>query len=150
MSDATVTGADEVVLKMQQMARRVQYPRPAWERVADAFGRFMKRQFETGGASAGKAWAPLDPAYMRWKVDRGFAPDILVRTGRLKRSLTERPFGVETFTRDGVTLGTDVEYAKFHQFGTDTIPARPMLRTNEDFEDEINDILARYVLFSDL
>lgn len=47
-----------------------------------------------------------------------------VDTGRLRSSITfeEKENGI------GVSVGTNVQYAKFQEFGTENMPAQPYLR----------------------
>ena len=71
----------------------------------------VKLGFRGSKAPNGAPWKPL-------KVRDGRP---LRDTGRLGNSFTVKISG------QLVTLGTNVVYARFHQFGTPRIPARPML-----------------------
>ena len=86
----------------------------------------LREQFLTEGAAYGQAkWLPR-------KTRNRHLPSspLLIRTGRLYRSLTQEGgenisiWDPETLT---LLLGTAVPYAPYHQFGTRTMPARPIL-----------------------
>lgn len=73
----------------------------------------------------------------------------LYKTGNLMRSI-HMETAERTEERCVVEVGTDVVYAPPHEFGTDTIPARPYLRPaaneNKDkVQKEIRDALADIV-----
>jgi phage gpG-like protein len=97
--------------------------RPAWEALADRFARTEARQFRTEGGFSG-GWAPLSQEYAAWKGRHYPGKPILEREGDLKRSLTRRPFGVEVIEPGFMLVGSDVEYGRWHQQGTDRMPRR--------------------------
>ncbi len=85
--------------------------------------------FAQAGGFAGIApWAPLSPRTLARK--RGRSTRILVASGKLERSLTVpgasgshvRMIGPAT-----LAFGTRVPYAEYHQLGTRSMPARPVL-----------------------
>ena len=107
-----------------RMAHDVADARPIWEVIAQSFQRSERRNFKSQGAYASGTWAPLSPAYAAWKARAYPGTKILERTGDLKKSLTERPFGVEVIEPTFIVLGTDIAYAEYHQNGTDKMPQR--------------------------
>lgn len=69
-------------------------------------------------------WPQLADATQEQRVSLGFsANEPLLRTGELKNSIEHK---VSSDGKDG-WVGTDVPYAKYHEFGTSKIPARPFL-----------------------
>lgn len=87
--------------------------------VDQRFREFIRRLFATEGASSGRGWPALSPAYAAWKRRHYPGRKIMVLTGRLRRSLTERGHAehVARFGREPepfVQVGTAVEYAAFH------------------------------------
>jgi phage gpG-like protein len=44
------------------------------------------------------------------------------------------------------TFGTDVEYAKFHQYGTTKMPARKIVFEPAGFKRELNEKMVDYVV----
>lgn len=83
--------------------------------------------FENEISPQRRKWEPLAES----TIQRKGHDTILVDTGDLKASLTERRKGIRTVDRRGDTLeiafGSDVEYLQYHQTGTSRMPARPAL-----------------------
>lgn len=101
----------------------------------EALARAQKRALEGIGAEAaslaGRAfrseslrpepWAPRKPS----KHDDGHP--LLIRSGALRQSVGWRLEGA-----GAVAVGSDREYAAYHQFGTKNMPARPFLPFDRD------------------
>jgi phage gpG-like protein len=104
---------------------------PAWEVIATSFQRAERRQFATEGAYASGGWAPLSPKYAAWKERHYPGQPILVLTGDLKRSLTERPFGIEVIEPQRMRIGSDVEHGAYHQGGGGNLPRRRPVELTE-------------------
>ena len=78
-------------------------------------------------------WAPLDPDYLDWKIKKGLDPRILIAT----RDYLEH---IGTYEQDGKIFvgplpGTHkpsgvpyVKLARWFEYGTETMPARPLWR----------------------
>lgn len=67
-------------------------------------------------------WPQLAESTQEQRVSLGYsANEPLLRTGDLKNSITHNADDKEAY------VGTDLEYAKYHEFGTSKIPARPFL-----------------------
>jgi phage gpG-like protein len=96
---------------------------PAWENLANRFRRMERKQFATEGAYASGGWPPLSPRYAKWKATAKPGAPILVFSGDLRKSLTERPFGVEVLEHDHMVVGSSIDYGLFHQRG-DGVPQR--------------------------
>lgn len=96
---------------------------PLWERFASVLEGIETDRFDTEGHGE---WPELAPSTVREKTRLGFPLDILVRTGKLKKSLTERELAMR-LTPLSMSWGTDVEYAKYHQEGTTKMPQRKVL-----------------------
>jgi phage virion morphogenesis protein len=87
---------------------------PTMEKIAGAMKEAVERNFAAGGRPE---WHPLSKAYLKQKKAMGFGDKILIRTGKLRSSITE------SFGRDYAQVGSNLEYATIHQFGGDiTIP----------------------------
>ncbi|MDQ0454652.1 phage virion morphogenesis protein [Rhizobium paknamense] len=74
-----------------------------------------QQRFEQEIGPDGQKWKPLKPRTAAQRIGKGRvkrgSEHILVRTGRLKNSLTAASDAVSA------TVGTNVEYAAIHQFG---------------------------------
>lgn len=118
---------------------------PAFEAIAELFAEGERQQFDSEGAWGSGAWSPLSPAYAVRKHAQYPGTKILERTGDLKRSLTERPFGVELISPFAMVVGTNISYAHFHQDGTSRMPRRPPLAMPPQQRVAITKVLQRWV-----
>lgn len=123
----TGAGFDPFQLVLESWENRLDDSEPVFQAMADQFGKTMKTKFAKEGAHGGARWAPLSPGYAAWKQRAYPGKPILQLTGLLHESLIKRPFGVEEVWSKGMVVGTAVEYAKYHQNGTDQMPARPII-----------------------
>jgi len=120
----TARGFDKARHDLHAMRERVQDVRPAWDVVLTWWAERNVTNFRNAGKRWRAAWKPLAPATLGEKLRLGYPPDILVRSGDLRKSLTIRPLGVEMLRPHDVEAGTDVDYAGFHQRGTKRMPRR--------------------------
>ena len=103
-------------------------------RIRDLWTERIDKAFESKGGSIGKRWKPLSPAYAIWKGRHFPGRPLLVLKGRMKRSLTDSTSRDMIFSRKGgrqLIIGTRVRYAKFHQYGTSKMPARPFIKVDQ-------------------
>lgn len=98
----------------------------------------VNSNFESEGRPS--PWAPLKPSTLEMRTRGGVA--VLQDSGRLKRSITMR------LGEGEVSVGTNVQYGKYHQFGVlktggkfpgKTIPQRQFLM----FQDQDKEDIAR-------
>lgn len=115
---------------LTRFGENVRDARPVWEDLADDFAKAERRQFSSQGGYASGGWSPLSPRYAAWKAKRFPGKGILVRTGELERSLTQRPFGVEVIDAQAMAIGSDVEHGGYHQRG-DGLPQRRPVELTE-------------------
>lgn len=90
--------------------------------------------YASKGKSIGMDWPPLSPAYAAWKRRHFPNKSLLVLTGKMKNSLTVNKSRNVIFNRAGgrqLILGTRIKYAKFHQYGTKKMPARPFIKIDQ-------------------
>lgn len=89
--------------------------------------RWIDKNFRAGGIE--RRWPPLSPRTIARRRLGSSRP--LMDTGRLRMSFTRRPHRPSDaiFTRRGttVTIGTNVEYAVYHEEGRGHLPQRKML-----------------------
>lgn len=107
----------------------------AWKQVISTFHKITRRLFDSEGSSGKSgAWAPLSLPYVEQKQRRWGFTKILVASGALYTSLTSQAGDavVQEYPQE-LVIGTSLLYAKFHQTGTDRMPARrPIDLTDED------------------
>lgn len=119
--------------------------RPAWELIADDFLESERRQFASEGAYASDGWAPLSPAYARWKAIHYPGKTILRRTDDLFKSLTEGP-AIRILEPTFMVIGSDVDYGAYHQHGTTRLPRRRPVELTENRRREWVKILQRFLI----
>ncbi|AYD81509.1 tail completion or Neck1 protein [Arthrobacter phage KBurrousTX] len=102
---------------------------PVFEAAAEHQKTIWRQQFDQEGAYTGTSrWSSLSPDYGAWKQRHYPGKPILQLTGDLVESMTERPFGVDIISHNQMVIGTAVPYARFHQDGTEKMPARPIVQ----------------------
>jgi len=106
----TLTGDKEIYNILRRLSRMGQDRSALYDRWGLQVLNWVDRQFQSQGGQGGTPWPRLSPNTIAAR--RGGSSQILQDTGRLKSSFTH------TLTGRGVSVGTNVEYASFHQFGT--------------------------------
>lgn len=103
--------------------------RSIWPNVAKEFYAIEHEQFESEGShGASGKWAPLSPAYKKWKEKHFPGQPILKLTNSLYESLTspDAPASIFRMDREEMTLGSKEPYAVVHQ------RTRPPISLNQD------------------
>lgn len=106
----TLTGDKEVYNILRRLTRMDADKSVLYDRFGLQVLNWVDKQFQTQGGQGGSPWPRLSPNTIAGR--RKGSSRILQDTGRLKTSFTHRVSG------RGVSVGTNVEYAPFHQFGT--------------------------------
>lgn len=115
----------------------------AWEAIADRFLGAEARQFSSEGGYGSAGWSPLSPRYAAWKARHYPGAPILVRTGELRRTLTEGP-EVRVIAPHDAWIGSAVPYGRFHQAG-DGVPRRRPVEMPESERREWVRIVQRFL-----
>lgn len=128
---------DEKALRsLSQIAQNLQQGKKLHGMLGEALRQIHKVRFEKEQASPeGEKWQPLSPKYRAKK--KRHADKVLIKDGYLKNLLRYQA------DDNGVVFGSDRQYARLHQFGSNKasgrgsgIPARPWLgvsKKNEDY-----------------
>jgi phage gpG-like protein len=124
--DVRVSGAKEASARLIAMHARTKLFTPVLVKAKQQVKLANAANFATNGLPVG-GWQPLDAQYAAWKMARFPGAPPLVRSGRLFASLTGATASLETMTNTSFTIGTTVEYAKFHQYGTTKMPKRKIV-----------------------
>jgi phage gpG-like protein len=130
----TATGVAETEREMLGISGRAYNMEPALHLIALDMRDDERELFATSGASSGEPWAELKESTLRRKAALGYPSAILIASSDLEASLTEQGGDhVEEITPFGLTFGTSVPYAGFHQKGAPNanIPQRKVLDFSE-------------------
>jgi phage gpG-like protein len=91
----------------------------------------IKAQFQSEGEAYGEEWQPVKEKYLQWKRKKGFSSKTLHKTGKLSQSFSSVVMPFEA------RIGTEVEYAIFHELGTRKMVARQFAKpVSERFQEE--------------
>jgi hypothetical protein len=135
--EVTETGADKAALDIYRLGQRAGDVAPAGGEVKRIFHDAERRTF----GSSGPGWPPLSPATSERKAREGLSSSLLRSSDRLYESLTQM-FGshqIDNRTSDELRFGTTVQYARYHDQGTRTMPRR---RLTEPTASERRDMVA--------
>ena len=94
----------------------------------------IDKAFTSKGKSIGYDWPKLNKKYAAWKNRHFPNRPLLVLRGHLRDSLTNESSRQMVFNRAGgrqLIIGTRIKYAKFHQYGTKKMPARPFVKVDQ-------------------
>lgn len=146
--------ASEAKERIQDIKDRTKNVRPVLKWAADKLERAWGENFTTMGMLSAKAmlsnaWAPLSPAYYSWKKVRFpmNAEQILVQTGQLRALVSNASTNPGSDISDqSMELVVPGKIARWHQFGTRNMPARPIVFVPRDFDRDIGKKLAKYIV----
>lgn len=127
-----IEGLESLGAKLDYLAVAISDLRPLFEQFSADFYKDQKRLFQLKGPGQ---FADLSPAYAETKQKKyGFKYPILFATGRLALSLLDRNAdgAVNIVEADSFEIGTSIDYAAFHHYGTSRMPRRPLFEENED------------------
>ena len=119
-------GIDKTIARMSAMASRAQAFNPVFLKAKEELHMANASNFASNGLLVG-GWAPLDAEYAAWKLSRFPGAPPLVRTGKLFASLAGANASSFRMTNTSLSVGTTVEYAKFHQYGTSKMAKRKIV-----------------------
>jgi phage gpG-like protein len=105
--------------RLERFSDAMGNPTPANREASIALYGWTIRNFDRQGGLQG-GWAPLSPRTVREKSRIGKQVP-LVRSGHLRAGFV--PF----HSRDNAGVGNEVEYSKYHHFGTSRLPRRELL-----------------------
>ena len=135
-------GLNNVRQKLKTIADKLRDMRQLWQ----AVGMYIQRQtirerFDKEQSPGGQKWKPLSQATLKKRSARHKTGNvrILQDTGELRRSIT---YEAEP---NSVRVGTNLKYARTHQFGRGNIPARPFLGVNDEERQHIISMLGSYI-----
>jgi len=100
----------------------------------------IDKRFETETDPDGKKWRPLSPFTIAMKQQQGRIQKILQSTGRLRGSFEYR------ISNEKLIIGTNVSYARKHQFG-EGVPQRKIVGVSKEDRLAVQQITEDYLDF---
>lgn len=113
--------------------------------------RSYSRNFTTLGAESAASmlkgiWPPLDLKYAAWKMTRYPMAPPMVQTGRLLSLVNNLPRNPSSdVDKTEATFAIDSPIARWHQYGTRNMPARPLVFVPRDFPERFGQKVVNYV-----
>ena len=141
--------ARAAIKRMKDMEKRSMDFKPVFRWAKRELGLMNAQNFTQNGLPAG-GWSPLDPKYAAWKAVNFPGTPTMVRSGKLFNSLRSLNGGVNSIGLKKATFGTDVEYAKFHQYGTTKMPKRKLVFEPAGFAERLALLAAKHVADGEL
>lgn len=136
----TITGGAETAAKMQKLGQSVLDLGEPMAHIGRYLAGFFSGQvFASRGRVIGEPWAPLDDRYAAYKARKFAGRQPLVRTGRMQKS-----FRFQRGPRF-VRLYNPTPYFGYNQEGTSHLPARVMMKVDQQRELEIGRIIGEYL-----
>ena len=135
-------GVNRLKQKLQSQANNLLNLQPLWQLVGMYVQKqTIKERFYKEQAPDGTKWKPLSPARIKQRMKRHKSGNmkILQDTGELRRSVQYE--AKQTYVR----IGSNLIYARTHQFGRGKIPARPFLGVTPNEQQHINDMFRAYL-----
>jgi phage gpG-like protein len=139
-----IEGINQIRYRVKMARTKIEQPAGAWKKVGSFLSMVERKQWATAGGYLGKPWKPLKPDYLQWKIRSGYSKRTLMKTGALRLSLVSRPMAIERYYKKSAVFGTNVEYAKYHQYGTRKMARRQLINKNPKIVRGIKHILMDY------
>lgn len=127
--------AKKTMARLSAMSKRSKNFTPVFNEARGMLEKANVENFTANGLPSG-GWDPRK---------RDYAWAIMRRTGRLFSSLANLAGPPNTINPMSAEFGTEVEYAKFHQYGTKFMPARRVVYDPPGFSRDLASMAARYV-----
>jgi phage gpG-like protein len=128
---------DAAMRRLEGMKARSMDFSPVFREAKRMLEKANAENFTTGGLPVG-GWRPR-------KGEDGYAWPKLRKTNKLFNSLANLNGPPNVITPSFAQFGTDVEYARFHQYGTPRMPARKIVFDPVGFSADLAEKAARYV-----
>ncbi len=138
--------AEKAIKRMRDMERRSKDFRAVFRWAKKELEKANKENFAASGLPVG-GWAPLDQKYSAWKSVNFPGRPILEATGNLKNSLVRLDGPTNKIRLKSAEFGTDVEYAKFHQYGTSKMAKRQIVYEPRGFARTLAEHTGEYVVY---
>lgn len=95
----------------------------------------------SGKNITGTSWPKLKPSTLKAKIKSGFLTNILVRTGKMRKSHKQ-----SKLTRDTLEIDNKTRYFETHQKGIGKVPQRQVHGHSDNMVKEVIKIFQNYLL----
>lgn len=119
--------------------------KPIFRRMREYFENRWSGNILANGLDAG-GWKPLDAEYAAWKSVHFPGTPPMIQTGELFRSLKQLRGKPNEIDKRRAEFGTNIKYAKFHQYGTSKMPKREIIYEPVEFRRDWGDKIAKYIV----
>lgn len=138
---------DEITKILHRINHAATNLKPVFVKAREELRQIYIDHFLSNGSGT---WKPLDPQYGAWKAARYPGAPTLIRTGKLFESVSR--LDIDEIKDMSARFGTNAEVAKFHQYGTWSMPKREIIfepplfakRLAEHIADHIESSVADY------
>lgn len=113
---------DKPLEALKNMRKAAKDLRPVFRKAEKDLSDIYTKHFTSNGSGQ---WKPLNAEYGAWKSANFPGRPTLVRSGALFNSI--KKFSVREIKKDSASFGTDAKVAKFHQYGTFSMPKREII-----------------------
>lgn len=127
---------DDAMKFLQGMERRAKNFRPALEWARRELAKANAENFTASGLPSG-GWDPRKNDHA-WPIMR--------KSGALFRSLSSLRGSANNVGLTSAYFGTNIEYAKFHQYGTRKMAARKVVFEPRGFGQELGEKAAKHII----
>jgi len=130
-------------------AKNVKDLRGVWPDLQEDFLEGERKIFKDQRTTKGK-WKRLSSPYREWKAKRFRGRGILIATGNLMGSLTKAKHPNHFFvaSKKGMTIGSAVPYASYHQTGTSKMPKREVIRLRKEQKSRWPKLIHQFIVES--
>jgi len=138
-----IDGDDDANEYLKDVRKRMRDLRPVWPKLHESLRGYMISNFTAQGLPSG-GWKPLDAEYASWKATNFPGAPLLVQSGELFRQVSKGP-KLDGGAR-GATFKFSGKIARFHQYGTERMPARPILFAPQRWIDDAAKTVVDYIV----
>ena len=136
----TIVGGSELSAALEKLGKSLMEFGPTFEELGHELVDFYSGQvFASQGGAIGEHWTPLTNTYAVWKARNWPGRTLLIESGTLQNSFTF------TSTATWLMITNSDDIFKYHQLGTVHMPARVMLKLDEQRKAVIQTAIAAAV-----
>lgn len=138
--------AESAIRRMREMERRSKDFKAVFRWAKKQLQLANSENFSTSGMPVG-GWAPLNADYSAWKAVHYPGRPPMQATGNLRASLTTLNGPANKIGLKEAQFGTDVEYARFHQYGTTRMPKRQIVFEPSGFARTLAEHTGKHIVY---